>query len=546
MSAHSTETTSDILRQYAKPIFGFALNRTHNREEAEDLAQDILLQLVKSISSGIKIDQLDSYIWTVAKYTWFHWLKKRSGQPVSLETNGFLDELSCSGPQPVDQLINNEHYQMLRRELAYLSGIQRQVVVKYYYEGLKQQDIAVSLGIPLGTVKWHLHDAKKEIKKGMNRMRPSGQLSFNPIQLAGTGHSGQPGKLGETYDFLKRSLTQNIVYAMYHKPMSVHELAVELGTPAHFIEDEVRYLAEYGFVTEAGSNKYRTDFIIWDYTREQLQAIHKLYKASAAQLADLHYEALMDVHKDIEATSLYYPDRDYEFLLWTLLPKDIERQGSSILSMAPEENLSLPIRKDGGRYIAYAQLKQEPLEDLGFEPGKYAFNGAMTRNGGGSLSLWQFDTHWSDRPGWRSLTFKDAQLCHAFMKGELPDKEAHEEDYAFLLSKQYLLKTEDKGYKLNLVWVDEPQTWQTVLSLIPDLASAYTPVVTKLYEQLLNIAMSSQPKHLKAQIAYMIRLNAAGGKWIPYMLNELIDRNKLNPPLPHQRKTVTTLMGLMK
>ncbi|WP_282935837.1 RNA polymerase sigma factor [Paenibacillus sp. RC67] len=545
MSAHSTENITETIKQYTKPIFGYALNRTQNREEAEDLAQDIVLQLLKSMTAGAEIRHMNSYIWTVAKYCWIHWLKKRSGTPQSLDTNGFLDDLSCPNPQPLDQLVNGEDYQMLRRELAYLSKMQRQVVVMYYYEGFKQQDIAVALGIPVGTVKWHLHDAKNEIKKGMNRMQPSGQLSFNPIQLTRTGHAGNPGKIGETYDFLKRSLTQNLVYAMYQKPMSVNDLAIELGTPAHFIEDEVNYLAEHGFITETSSRKYRTDFIIWDYTREQLQGSHKLYKECAAELADLHFEALMDIRKNIEATSLYYPDQDYEFLLWTLLPRDIERQGFLCLPVTPDVQSIVPIRKDGGRYIAYAELKKESFDNLGYDPNKYSYNGAMTRNGGGSLSIWQFNTFWSDRPGWKSLTFKDAQLCNAFLNGELPEDEAHAEDYALLLSKQYLLKT-DEGYKLNLVWVDCPQTWRDVTSLIPDLSSAYSPAITRLYEQVLKLAMSNQPQHLERQIAYMTRMNTASGRLIPYILNELVDRNKLNPPQPHQRKTITTLMGLIK
>lgn len=545
MSAHSSDNFTQTIMQYTKPIFGFALNRTQNREEAEDLAQDILLQLLQSSKSGSEIRNLDSYLWTVAKYTWIHWLKKHSGTKQTVEINSSLEDLSCPDPQPLDQLVNGEEYQRLRHELAYLSKMQRKIIVMHYYEGFKQQDIAIALGIPAGTVKWHLHDAKKEIRKGMNRMQPSGQLSFNPIQLTGTGHSGRPGSLGETYHFLKRSLTQNIVYAMYHKPMSVNELAVELGTPAHFIEDEVHYLEEYGFVTEAGSNKYRTDFIIWDYTQEQLEGKHRLYKACAAAIAETHFDAIMDVRNKIEESSLYYPDQDFPFLLWTLLPKNIEEQAHACMSSNPDLSGIVPIRKDGGKYIAFAQLDKQPFLDLEFNTTKYRHNGPMTRNGGGSLSLWQFNTFWSDREGWRSLTFKDAQLCNAFLNGEFADHDAHVEELAFLLSKQYVLKT-DNGYKLNVVWVDRPETIREIRAAIPDLTSDYAPVITKLYEQMLRLAMTNQPLHLERQIAYMTRLHATGGALIPYILNELIDRNKLTPPPPHQRKTITTLMGMIK
>lgn len=542
MSAHSTIDITELLKQYAKPVFGFSLNRVRNRTEAEDLAQDIMLQLLKSLSARdiADIRHMDAYVWTVAKYTWVHWVRKRSGVQPAVEINGMTE--------PLEQLLNSEAYRMLRREIAYLSDMQRRIVVMHYYDGMKQQAIADCLRIPVGTVKWHLHDARNEIRKGMNRMQPNGTLSIQPIELTNTGHSGSPGKLGETWNFLRRSLTQNIAYALYHKPLTIGELAVELGTPAHFIEDEVSYLVEYGFLKEAGSNKYSTEFIIWNFTKEQIQRKHALYQESAAQLADLHFEAIMDVKADIEQTSLYYPDRDFNFLLWTLLPLNLEEQTRRIGKLGPDREAVVPIRKDGGQYIAFSQLKGEPIADLGFDPKRYYHNGAMTRRSGdSSLYLWQMDTFWSDRnaEGWRNLTYKDAQLCHVFQQGTLPDDGAHKEDYAYLLAKQYIVKT-PQGYKFNAIWVDRPETAKQISAAIPDLSKIFAPVVTKLYEQMLQLAMIGQPKHLEPQIAYMTKMNTANGAIIPYILNHLVDNGKLREPLPEQRKTVTTWMGLIK
>ncbi|CAG7628799.1 RNA polymerase sigma factor [Paenibacillus allorhizosphaerae] len=546
MSAHSTIDFTETIKQYAKSIFGFALNRLGNRQEAEDLAQDILLQLLKSLNAGVEIRQMDAYVWTVARYTWVHWIKKHSGLPQYVEINGMTEMLSEEGPGPLQQLLNSETYRTVRRELTFLSGLQRRIMVMHYYDGMKQLDIAHKLNIPLGTVKWHLHDARNEIKKGMERMLSSENLSVSPIQLTHMGHSGRPGKLGDTWHFLKRSLTQNIVYAMYYKPMTVNELAVELGTPAHFIEDEVSYLAEYGFITEAGAKKYRTDFIIRDHTREQLQSTHELYKECAAQIADLHFDAMMDVQKQIEQSGIFYPENDYNFLLWTLLPKNIEEQGNRFGRLGPHADKVVPLRKDGGKYIAFAELQKEPFTDLGFNPEHYRRNGPMDRSAGGNLSIWRFDTFWSDRDGgWQNFTYKEVELCYRFWKGDLPENEAHAEDYALLLSKQYLLKTAD-GYRFNAVMVDNPETMRHIHTVIPDLSQAYASAITTLYEQVLRIATQGQPKHLEPQIAYTTWLNTAGGSLIPYVLKYLLDKRKLHEPLPEQRKTVTMLMGLLK
>ncbi len=51
-----------MLRPYIKPIFGFALKRVKNRAVAEDLAQEIMLQLISSITHGAGIRNWDAYI----------------------------------------------------------------------------------------------------------------------------------------------------------------------------------------------------------------------------------------------------------------------------------------------------------------------------------------------------------------------------------------------------------------------------------------------------------------------------------------------------
>lgn len=391
------QSWKEHLQNYVKPVFGYALNRTGNRQAAEDLSQEIFLQLMKSLASGTLIHNMDSYVWTVARYTWIQWLNQKGVK--SVDTNGIPEQLRDSSLEPVDQLIHEEAFLRLRREIAYLSHLQRRILVMYYYDGLKQREIAAALNLPVGTIKWHLHEAKRELKKGMNGMRTKGELSFNPISFAGMGHTGQPGPDGETGRFLRSSISQNIIYAAYHKPLAVHELADELGTPPPFIEDEVRYLTEYDFLTEVSPGKFQTNMILWNTTREQLVETYSLYKECAAAIADLHYQALMDVRCSVEETGIYYPDKDYNFLLWTLLPKNIGEQGDAAKAFELKQEW-IPLRKDGGRYIATATIAPQDWsrEDLPFDLRHYEICGPMVRNQGGRLSLWQMDTFWSDRP----------------------------------------------------------------------------------------------------------------------------------------------------
>ena len=54
-------------------------------------------------------------------------------------------------------------------------------------------EIAEEMDIPVGTVKWHLFEAKKELKRGMDTMRKTSELKFNPINFTSVGINGSIG-----------------------------------------------------------------------------------------------------------------------------------------------------------------------------------------------------------------------------------------------------------------------------------------------------------------------------------------------------------------
>lgn len=101
---------AEAIRSYVKPIFGFALNRVKHRAEAEDLAQEIMLQLLKSFSGLRDIRSLDAYVWTVARYTWVNWLKKREHAPQVIEINGMSELSAAPSREPLDPVAGNRSF----------------------------------------------------------------------------------------------------------------------------------------------------------------------------------------------------------------------------------------------------------------------------------------------------------------------------------------------------------------------------------------------------------------------------------------------------
>ena len=551
------ETASDArmnrIREYGKPIFGYALNRTAHRQDAEDLAQEIMVQLLRSLPAKDDVRNLDAYVWSIAKYVWANWTKKRLNAPQTIALNGMQEQAledrleSRLSPPPLEQLIEAETLRTMRREIAYLSEMHRRVVIMHYYEGLKQADIARRLGLPVGTVKWHLHDARLALRKGMKRMHDDATLGMNPIRLVGTGHAGSPGQKGETGDFLGRPLAQNIVYAAYRKPHTVNEIAAKLGVPPTLLESEVLHLAEYAYLSETMPGRYQSNTIFWDLDDRQINDSHRLYEACSARIADDLCTLFQDAHEAIAASGVYYPESDFNFLLWTLLPMELERQSDRLAPESPSREAVVPFRPDGGRYIALASIDRGDRErNVSFDPRPYWSNGPMTRmQNGQSIYAWRMATYWSDFRHWNDFHYRDAELYQQFMTGLLPDQEANREAYSFLIERGYIHPRGD-GYSGNAVWCDSPETLDRLRAAIPDASGVLKQPLAELFHGLLEVSLRKQPKHLHPQIELMVKFNAYGGRLTAYVLKRLIDEGKLAPPPPHQRKTITTWFGAVR
>lgn len=175
------EYAKSLVERYMQKIYAFLLKRTNNLCDAEDLAQEIVLKIYKT--SVIKdIINEEAFVWSVAKNVFANCYRdKTSKKVISMEN---LGEIGLTDKKDIlDEMIEQETVIKLQRSIAYLSKMQREILIAYYYEGNKQREIAEKLHIPLGTVKWHLSSIKNELKKGINSMRQENELRFNPIDF---------------------------------------------------------------------------------------------------------------------------------------------------------------------------------------------------------------------------------------------------------------------------------------------------------------------------------------------------------------------------
>lgn len=534
------EQADKVILEYTGKIYGFALGHTFGIDAAEELAARIMLEVYATLLQRESITALPTYIYRIAQNV----CARHNAEGIR---NGHLSTDDMDIPSDTDftlEVEKSETYALLRREIAYLSATQRNIVVAHYYGRQKLDEIAGAMKLPVGTVKWHLHEAKNSLKEGITKMRETGTLGINPIQLTGMGHSGNPAGDKDTAYYLKKRLTQNIAYAAYHTPRTVNEIAQELGVSPVFVEDEVATLEEYGFMDKLPGGKYRTNVYITTPSREKDEKLHLIYNKYSQIVRNTYIPLAIDAIRSFDRTTLYVPGNDENLLLWSALPFAMGKIDSGGISSEPYSVK----RKDGSDYIASATLRTEELGGINCNlDNKYGVCGDMTRGGGKyPLAAWQINTYYDKRPGaWMNNLYTDYEYLYEFMTGVLTKEPAQIEKYTRLYEKGYLLQREDTD-EINIIIARENNTGNIYESALRQAMPSITPELADLGktmdEEVYAINREGYPEHMQG-LCRAWSSNSIGHYSIRMrVMEQLLDAGVITLPAPERLAGLTTLM----
>jgi RNA polymerase sigma-70 factor (ECF subfamily) len=145
-------------------VYSLAYHSTGNAAEAEELAQDVFLELFRNLVAIETPAHLVCWLRRVTSRKCIDWVRKERRQP----RVGLAD-----APEPAvaegnaDTLLS----EALQRLVASLPATQRQIVVLRYQEEMEPADIAEVLGMPVNTVKSHLQRSLVLLREKLERSR---------------------------------------------------------------------------------------------------------------------------------------------------------------------------------------------------------------------------------------------------------------------------------------------------------------------------------------------------------------------------------------
>lgn len=139
----------------------------------------------------------------------------------------------------------------------------------------------------------------------------------------------------EYHNLFHRKLPGNILVSTYYTPMTIRELAIELGVAAVYLEDEIALLEKYHLLANLGGGKYQTSLVI--FTESYTEEFRRTARSSCEENISRILNRLRDKLPQIREIGFLGAQLCDDTLLWALL-FPLLRLGSSLFQASRKDD----------------------------------------------------------------------------------------------------------------------------------------------------------------------------------------------------------------
>jgi RNA polymerase sigma-70 factor (ECF subfamily) len=163
-------TPEQVLREYAPRVYGLAYRLLGNEADAEDVTQEVFLQLLRKLDTFRGESSFPTWLYRVTVNAALGYRRKRAARQARVDAGAKPEQIpegaTSSGPvrrwplTPERLALEEETHQLIESASAGLPETYRDVFVLADVEQLPNQEIADLLGLSLAAVKSRLHRAR--------------------------------------------------------------------------------------------------------------------------------------------------------------------------------------------------------------------------------------------------------------------------------------------------------------------------------------------------------------------------------------------------
>lgn len=177
-----------LVEKYQQPVMNLVARTLRDPTEAEDLAQNVFVQVFKSAARYQITAKFSTWLFTIARNLCLNEIRRRSRHPAeSLDAphpdqedqprHQFADVKNFSPP---DALLHGELAQKIEQAIAALPESQRTAILLCRQDDLSYEQIAEVLGCSLSATKSLIHRGRETLKEKLKPYLRSGEWQQNP------------------------------------------------------------------------------------------------------------------------------------------------------------------------------------------------------------------------------------------------------------------------------------------------------------------------------------------------------------------------------
>lgn len=521
----------DNILQYVDKLFFYCLKKCKDRNDAEELSSQVILEVLIAINNNRKINDLESYIFSIANNQYNKLIKKKVNireHEVNLEKT--IIESYASDETIKEKIFEDETYNNIKTQIQTLSSEYLYILYGYYVEDKTLQTISNEMRIPLGTVKRKLYELRNKLTEAVKMERLNGKKAYIPEQYY-FGSSGL--QMYNLRQHVSTLLSKNLLVHAYDNPCTLEDFALELGVSMPYIEDIVNDLKEIEFLKEISKGKYVSTLPL--ITRKFLNAITENFILnSKSYLEELHKfcKKHFEEYKEIVNCEI-----DDKLLMWSLM---------FYVNQVCEHRVALPFEysfKKYGNKAEYIVNEDGPWNyknRLAWCFSHNVRNDLMT-----NLNCWAWPCSHSfiegiDEEQYKPMFYHNSLQGHdvdfnmlseasRLINKNIDELNSKQKMAIEQLVKQNVVKLQDNKIKLNIAYLNQ-ENYRKLIDKIDDSEdlNKVTNELNKIYLKIKKMVEEHLPDYLHSKVNYVAMCSLSQVK--SFVVDYFLDQEELAIP----------------
>ena len=157
-----------LVSRYQNYVFTLVLRFTKNREDAEEISQDVFVKAYRSLADFRGESKFSTWLYTIVNTTSITFLRKKKLEVYSLDNENVFEKAdSADSGFSANQVEQKSKINMVNKAIAMLNPDDAEIITLFYKAEQSLEEIGMILGLESNTAKVRLHRARTRLKEKM-------------------------------------------------------------------------------------------------------------------------------------------------------------------------------------------------------------------------------------------------------------------------------------------------------------------------------------------------------------------------------------------